>query len=57
MADNVFRYRRLKWGDPDEKLKMLPDDPVSSSQKLPWIEIGLVAFIAVAMAISAYHLS
>jgi hypothetical protein len=26
MAGNIFRFRTLKHGDPDEKLKMLPDD-------------------------------
>lgn len=26
MADNIFRFRTLKHGDPDQKLKMLADD-------------------------------
>lgn len=26
MKGNVFRFRTIKWGDPERKLKMLPDD-------------------------------
>ncbi|WP_404404732.1 hypothetical protein [Pelagibacterium halotolerans] len=26
MKKNVFKFRRLKWGDPEEKFKMLPED-------------------------------
>jgi hypothetical protein len=26
MAGNIFRFRTLKHGDPEHKLKMLPDD-------------------------------
>ena len=23
--DNVFKFRKVKWGDPERKLKMIPD--------------------------------
>lgn len=26
MKGNIFRFRSVKWGDPERKLKMLPDD-------------------------------
>ncbi len=26
MRNNIFRFRTMKWGDPERKLKMLPDD-------------------------------
>jgi hypothetical protein len=26
MKGNIFRFRTVKWGDPERKLKMLPDD-------------------------------
>jgi hypothetical protein len=56
MADNVFRFRRLKWGDPAEKLQMLPGNPPPSKTfKLPWeylaIAIGLIAIVAMVIAL------
>jgi len=26
MKDNVYRFRSVKWGDPDQKLKMIPEN-------------------------------
>jgi hypothetical protein len=26
MKDNVYRFRTVKWGDPQQKLKMIPDE-------------------------------
>jgi hypothetical protein len=26
MRNNIFRFRTVKWGGPERKLKMLPDD-------------------------------
>ncbi|MCD7059759.1 hypothetical protein [Pelagibacterium xiamenense] len=30
MKKNVFKFRRLKWGDPEEKFKLLPEDTTPS---------------------------
>jgi len=38
MANNVYRFRRLKWGDPEQKLQMLPPDPPRHAS-LPWFEM------------------
>ena len=53
MAGKVFKFRTLKWGDPERKLKMLPDEP---RRPLPWIEIGLLTFIALPFGVCAWHL-
>lgn len=53
MANNVYRFRRLKWGDPEQKLQMLPPDPPRRSS-LPWFEIVCIsATLAFGMIILA----
>jgi hypothetical protein len=51
MNHNVFRFRSVKWGDPEQKLKMLADDigrPRWHSWLVRYWEYGAVvmAFIA-----------
>ena len=45
--DNVFRFRSLKWGDQEQKLKMIGDDVGQPRWRL-WLarhwEYGVVAF-------------
>jgi len=57
MAGNVFKFRRLKWGDPGRKLQMLPDESAPRPMgSVPWIELALLAIIATSLAISASYL-
>jgi hypothetical protein len=44
--DNVFRFRSVKWGDPQQKLKMLPDD----SGKSHWRILAVILAFAVGCA-------
>jgi hypothetical protein len=44
--DNVFRFRSVKWGDPQQKLKMLPDD----SGKSHWRILAVIMAFAVGCA-------
>jgi hypothetical protein len=43
--DNVYRFRSVKWGDPEQKLKMIPSDDRSTGA--PWppraLECGIIA--------------
>lgn len=55
MTNDVFKFRTLKWGDPDRKLKMLPDE-AERARAVPWIEIGLIVFTVTMLAICAYYL-
>jgi hypothetical protein len=32
--NNVFRFRSVKWGDPQQKLKMIPDDSDTSRWRI-----------------------
>jgi len=34
MAKNVYKFRRIKWGDPRPKLKVLVED----FKRVPWID-------------------
>lgn len=45
MADNLYRFRRLKWGDPQEKLKMLPDPPGRSDLQFTWEHAAIVVLL------------
>jgi hypothetical protein len=47
MADNVFRYRRLKWGDPEQKLQMLP--PSQPKRSVGWLGMAVAAVFAAAV--------
>jgi hypothetical protein len=44
MANNVYKFRRVKWGDPRPKLKVLVED----FKRVPWINrISSRAFVMV----------
>ena len=49
MANNIYRFRRLKWGDPEAKLKMMADTPSAQGVAVNWdmlgIVVGLVAIV------------
>jgi hypothetical protein len=62
MSKNVYRFRRVKWGDPRPKLKVLVED----LKRAPWIErlsskafagmVGGLALIVFFAAITITHL-
>lgn len=58
MADNVFKFRTLKWGDPDPRYRLRMGVPTDDHPRraLPWIEIGLSAFIVASLTVIAWHL-
>lgn len=44
MAKNVYKFRRIKWGDPRPKLKVLVED----FKRAPWIDrISSRAFVVI----------
>ncbi|GLQ55979.1 hypothetical protein [Devosia nitrariae] len=55
MADNLYRFRRLKWGDPQEKLKLLPDPPGGGKLRFSWEHIAMVVLL-LAVAFMSYEL-
>ena len=36
MVSNVYKFRRIKWGDPEQKLKMLSDGSSNSRSRNKW---------------------
>jgi len=57
MADNIYRFRRLKWGDPEKKLDMLLD-PTSEPPRefrFNW-EYVAILILLFAIAIMSYEL-
>lgn len=55
MANNVYKFRRIKWGDPTPKLKVLVED----FQRRVWLDrISLTAFcgLVIALCIAAFAL-
>jgi hypothetical protein len=55
MVDNLYRFRRLKWGDPHEKLKLLPDPPEREKLRFTW-EHAAIAALLFAIAFMFYEL-
>jgi hypothetical protein len=51
MSDNVYKFRTVKHGDPEKKLKMLPDLPPKAMTLLAFIALtvlcGALAFALV----------
>ena len=49
MANNVYRFRRLKWGDPEAKLKMLRDatTPPPAGATFNWEIAGIVVGVVI----------
>lgn len=62
MAKNVYKFRRVKWGDPRPKLKVLVED----FKRAPWIDrlssgafaliVGLAAILMFATSVTFTHL-
>ncbi|WP_146617401.1 MULTISPECIES: hypothetical protein [Rhizobium/Agrobacterium group] len=62
MAKNVYKFRRIKWGDPRPKLKVLVED----FKRAPWIDrlssgafvliVALAAILAFAISVTLTHL-
>lgn len=62
MAKNVYKFRRIKWGDPRLKLKVLVED----FKRAPWIDrlssgafvliVALAAILAFAISVTLTHL-
>lgn len=42
MSDNIFRFRRLKWRDPERKLQMLPPEPPGRGA---WLSVDLLLIV------------
>jgi hypothetical protein len=49
MANNVYQFQRLKWGDPEKKLEMLSDAP-----ERPWGWFKGICLVAIAAAIGFF---
>ena len=48
MANNVYRFRRLKWGNPEAKLKMLRDTtPPPAGATFNWEIAGIVVGVVI----------
>lgn len=45
MASNVSKFRTLKWGDPEGKLRMLPEDRARRAGVMVW-NLATLAFAA-----------
>lgn len=46
MTKNVYKFRRIKWGDPRPKLKVLVED----FKRVPWIDrIPSGAFVVIVL--------
>lgn len=62
MAKNVYKFRRIKWGDPRPKLKVLVED----FKRAPCIDrlssgafvliVALAAILAFAISVTLTHL-
>lgn len=62
MAKNVYKFRRVKWGDPRPKLKILVED----FKRTPWIDrlssgvfaliVGLAAILMFATSVMVTRL-
>ena len=62
MTKNVYKFRRVKWGDPRPKLKVLVED----FRHTPWIDrlssgafaliVGLAAILVFAISVMLTHL-
>ncbi|WKL20189.1 hypothetical protein QYR00_14170 [Agrobacterium tumefaciens] len=62
MAKNVYKFRRIKWGDPRPKLKVLVED----FKRTPWIDrlsrgafvliVALAAILAFAISVTLTYL-
>lgn len=46
MGPNVDRFRRLKWGDPPQKLKVLSEDLAPRRRSLPFALVLFGTFAA-----------
>jgi hypothetical protein len=50
MKDNVYRFRSVKWGDPEEKLSMIPDHVGRDWQAFAVRSVAVVLGFAVGVA-------
>lgn len=56
---NIFNFRRLKWGDPERKFKLLSEDLHSNTDAghgLGTTDYVLIAFTLISIAISVFVL-
>ena len=48
MPDNIYKFRRLKWGDPETKLNMLGQtESPAPRRSLNWDVVGIVVGLAI----------
>ncbi len=56
MAGELYKFRRLKWGDPDQKLQMMPASPKPGGNGMSWFDVTLVGVIVISLGTIAWHL-
>lgn len=51
MKNNVFKFRRLKWGDPREKFKLLPEGTAPRMARRDAPGLGRLDILLIVMAV------